>query len=123
MKTRLILAALAMGTAAIVSIGTAAAGCKEGFCVTGFDKGNIHYVSFTSTYSNVHHYNARSAGMDGDENFGGNHQREVGRNVRNFSFYGGSPGSKVSYSIQACNKGALTGSSCAPWVTFTHTMK
>jgi hypothetical protein len=108
---------------AMVLATPASAGCKEGFCVNGHDNRNRHSVDFTSTYSNVDHYNVRSPWLIAN---GGGHQFEVGRNERGFSF-GSLPTSRpldIEYSIQACSRGGFPPhSNCGPWVTFYHTMR
>lgn len=101
---------------------TAVAGCKQGFCTSGSDSNGVHSVSFTSTYQNVSHYNVIATRLT-EVAFGGGNQVEIGRNVRNFAYYC-SNGEKTTYSIQACTKGGvLQGSSCSPWVNFTHTCR
>jgi hypothetical protein len=101
----------------------ASAGCKQGFCVNGHDNGNRHAVDFTSTYSNVDHYNVTSPWLIAN---GGGHQIEVGRNERGFSF-GSLPRTRplnIEYAIQACSHGGFPPhSTCSPWVTFYHTMR
>ena len=99
----------------------ALAACKEGFCTSGNDgvgpytgAPTGHYVSFTSSYNNVTHFNV-------DMPWYG--QQEVGRNVRSFWYPCGN-GESTAYSIQACTRGGLLQkSACGPWVRFTHTCR
>lgn len=89
------------------------ASCKQRICVHGTDDGNVHNVYITSEYSGVTHYNVRYP--DG-------RQFEVSPDDTRFSF-GVKAGRSYQYSVQACQKkGLLEGSTCTPWVPFTHTV-
>lgn len=113
----LALAALALAP------GSAQASCKQGICVHGRDGPKVHVVEFTSTFTNVHHYNVSSPWVIAN---GGGHQFEVGRNVRSFAMkiYEQTRPLVIDYSIQACAYGGFpAGSNCGPWVTFRHTMR
>jgi hypothetical protein len=57
----------------------AQASCKGGFCVSGHDQGGNHIVDFTTTWTNVSHFNLGTA-------FG---QNELGPNEREISFKSG----------------------------------
>ena len=112
--------AIAMAGIAIAMTSTQAlASCKQGFCVSGHDAEQLHVVEFSTTYTNVDHFNVSSDRIVG-------RQIELGKNERQFQLYlpqrGGSP--TFSYAIQACAYGGFPPkSNCKPWVTFTHTVK
>lgn len=110
--------AIAVVLVSALSTQPAAAGCKQGFCVSGSDSGKFHAVTFTSSYSNVHHYNVSSTRLN-SVSFENQNQGEIGRNVRNFLLRQ-KPGETVAYSLQACSRNILGKSTCGPWVTFTH---
>jgi hypothetical protein len=92
------------------------ASCKEGFCTGGADQGDSHVVTFTTTWTNVSHFNVGS-------DYG---QFEIGGNERQFSVRrpAGLTGAVIHYSLQACSGGGfMQTSKCTPWAYFTHTMQ
>lgn len=107
--------AAAFFTTALLGANAAEAGCKKGFCTSGYYVGNQRWVDFTTSLSGYTHFNV----------FNGLEQIELGRNQRSFSLRqtGSNPRSYV-YRIQACVKGDIfSKSSCTPWVTFKHADK
>lgn len=107
---------LAFGLAAFTALtlvpAEAQAACREGFCVSGYDQGRAHVVTFTTSWKNVSHFNYY------DPFYGVQH--ELGANQRRFSFFNPPSGTTYQYAIQACNGGFLVKSSCTPWAYFTH---
>lgn len=107
---------------AVITLAIAAseahASCKQGFCVSGRDVGALHVVEFSTTLTNVHHFNV-SSGQILDK------QIELGRNETQFEMY--LPKSRPAtfgYAIQACAYGGFPPhSNCKPWVNFTHTVQ
>ena len=92
----------------------AEASCKEGFCVSGRDVGNKHIVDFSTTYTNVTHFNFND----------GHDQIELGGHESEVTWTDPAPGSVLHYGFQACSGGGtFQRSSCSPWVWFTHTVK
>jgi hypothetical protein len=116
MTMKAYVASAALVAAALISSGAAEASCKQGFCMSGYYNGNQRWVDFTTTMNNYTHFNV----------FNGRDQIELGRNERTFRVYktAGSNPKNYRYRIQACNKGSVfEGSSCSPWVNFSHTDK
>ncbi|MBZ9739743.1 MULTISPECIES: hypothetical protein [unclassified Mesorhizobium] len=106
------------GIAIAMTSTQALASCKQGFCVSGRDEGSVHIVEFSTTYTNVDHFNVSSERIVGG-------QIELGKNETRFQVYipRGKPPT-FSYAIQACAYGGFPPrSNCKPWVTFTHTVK
>lgn len=118
METQRFRTALRLGIttfAAFVLLSTGAqASCKQGFCVKGHDEGNEHFVNFTTTWTNISHFNWINPF---------NHEQyELGANERQFSFIKGPSGTIEHYALQACGGGGfMQGSSCTTWAYFTYT--
>lgn len=91
----------------------AQAACRGGFCVSGHDDRGLHIVNFSSTWTNVSHYNvALPSGT----------QVELGRNQTQFKFANLPSGKLEQFGLQACSGGGfMETSSCTPWAYFTHT--
>lgn len=120
-------ASLALGiailTAATLLPTTAEAACRGGFCVSGHDvygggtnnsDGYAHVVDFTTTWTNISHFNWFDP-------FNGQ-QYEIGANERQFSFPDLPSGTVEQFAIQACSGGGtFSRSHCGPWAYFTHT--
>jgi|RhiMethySRZTD1v2_1073278.scaffolds.fasta_scaffold3103516_1 hypothetical protein len=117
MLRKQLLMGAAIATAAGVMAGSAAAACKQGFCVSGHDRPDNkswHFVDFTTSLRNYTHFNVWQGAI----------QIELGKNQRSFHVLpeNNAYPLRYVYKIQACNKGgAFSRSSCTPWVTFTHT--
>ena len=111
MNTKIVATCAALAAVALVP-NVASASCKGGFCVHGTDLNGLHVVEFSSSFTNVSHYNIE---------FPDSGQREFGTNQTKFDFVI-RPHKTVQYSLQACSGGGfLQKSSCTPWVNFTHT--
>ncbi len=111
--TKLTAIAAFAGVAILALADQSFASCKQRICVHGTDDGDVHNVYITSDLGPVTHYNVRYP--DG-------RQFEVSPDDTRFSF-GVKAGRKYQYSVQACQKkGLLEGSTCSPWVVFTHTV-
>ena len=117
-KLRTLEALLVFGAIVLLS-SQAQAACRGGFCVGGSDSGPsydgrvMHHVTFTTTLTNVSHFNYINP-------YG--KQYELGANERAFDFLNLPSGQVEQYALQACSGGgAFQGSRCTPWASFTHT--
>lgn len=103
---------LAFGAIVLLS-SEAQAACRGGFCVSGSDHGVMHHVSFTTSLTNVTHFNYINPQGK---------QHELGANQREFDFQNLASGTVEQYALQGCSGGGFaTPSRCTPWASFTHT--
>ncbi|MEO9228889.1 MAG: hypothetical protein ABI216_08090 [Devosia sp.] len=114
-KLPAIAALIGFATFATIALlpGQAQAACRGGFCVSGSDNGPQHFVNFTTSWTNITHFNfSRPDGK----------QVELGANQRQVIFTNLPSGSFEQYGFQACTKVSVFSSSqCTPWAYFTHT--
>ena len=116
MHFKLSVVAAGILTAIVFLPWSALAACKQGFCVSGRDEGNVHVIQFSTTLQHVDHYNFNA----------GAGQRELGINETQVTIP--IPSSRptiLNYSFQGCNRdgGPTASSKCTPWVNFTHTVQ
>jgi hypothetical protein len=113
LNTALRLGITTLGAFVLLSTG-ALASCKQGFCVKGHDEGGNHVVDFTTTMTNVSHFNLIDAS---------GYQWELGANEREFTAgrNDAPSGTILHYRLQACAGGGfLQTSNCTPWVIFSY---
>jgi hypothetical protein len=113
--------AICVMTAMILLPATASASCKQGICVSGRDEGNVHVITFYTRLVGITHYNFKSF-------FTGYYlpQTELAGNATQYRLIN-IPSRRpiqIKYSMQACRRGGtFSPSMCAPWATFTHTIR